>query len=378
MSYTSGENLVHDLYEKINEITKDILHPNIVIFGKTGVGKSTLINSVFGSELVEVGVGKPITKHLQKIQSPEIPITLYDTKGLELKEEVQEDIIKELVDLVNESRKSQKESEYIHAIWYCIQSGSNRLEPVEENLIKRLTDSVKVPVIIVLTQSFQNEKSEEFKKAIENMNLNVTNIVKVMAQEFTVTEDITVPSYGLDVLVRITYKVLPEAVQKGFINAQKVDLESKIKTAKKIANGYITSTFITGFTPIPVSDAPILALQQVTMLANITATFGLSIEKSILTTVVSSFFGSSSATLAGKFIISNTLKMIPGIATIIGGAVSGMVAATLTAAMSRAYITFMASCVEKQNRGEAMEREEIFSTLNSMFQDELQKGGTEV
>ena len=35
---------------------------NLAIFGKTGVGKSTLINAIFGEEVARTGIGEPVTQ----------------------------------------------------------------------------------------------------------------------------------------------------------------------------------------------------------------------------------------------------------------------------------------------------------------------------
>ena len=35
---------------------------NLAIFGKTGVGKSTLVNAIFGSEIAKTGIGEPVTR----------------------------------------------------------------------------------------------------------------------------------------------------------------------------------------------------------------------------------------------------------------------------------------------------------------------------
>src|SRR3954468_10972307 len=35
---------------------------NLAVFGKTGVGKSTLVNAIFGEEVARTGIGEPVTK----------------------------------------------------------------------------------------------------------------------------------------------------------------------------------------------------------------------------------------------------------------------------------------------------------------------------
>ena len=94
------ENFDFERYFK--EAQKKLGRANIIITGKTGVGKSTLINSVFGQDLAKVGVGTPVTKNIQEYTKDGIPISLFDTRGLELGN--YQEIAKELKDEIGKRR----------------------------------------------------------------------------------------------------------------------------------------------------------------------------------------------------------------------------------------------------------------------------------
>ena len=56
---------VNDVAEKImaaiRKEYKELKTLNVMILGKTGVGKSTLINNMFNQKMAETGVGKPFS-----------------------------------------------------------------------------------------------------------------------------------------------------------------------------------------------------------------------------------------------------------------------------------------------------------------------------
>jgi hypothetical protein len=58
---------------------------------------------------------------------------------------------------------------------------SNRIEESEIELINSFAENV--PVVLVMTQSF-GESSFEFKKVIEELNLNVKAVQPVLEEEF--------------------------------------------------------------------------------------------------------------------------------------------------------------------------------------------------
>jgi len=358
--------VVKEIVNLTEEEVKNMDPINIMLIGKTGVGKSTLINNIFRENLAETGIGKPITKHLEKISKEGIPINLYDTRGLELSEKVQKEVRDEVEqEIFNLDTYSSKE-ERLHLIWYCVNSGSQRLEPFEEEWVKDL--ATKLPVVIVLTQSLDTESSQKFKEYIESLELNVKGVLMLVAAPYRIGGHI-IPSYGLAELVDLTIKIIPESAERAFINAQKVDIMVKANFAKKWARGFITETFMVGFTPIPFADAPILASSQIAMIAKITSIFGVSVNKAFITSIVSSAAGVSGAVFTGRAVVSNLLKLIPGAGTIVGGLISGGTAALITTALAYAYINVMVKVATYEYMEKRIEQSEIVN----MMRDELKK-----
>ncbi|GAA0086314.1 hypothetical protein UT300007_27530 [Clostridium sp. CTA-7] len=165
-------NFINDLFNKINEENNKITPANIMLIGKTGVVKSTLINSIFRENLAKTGIGRPVTEHLKKITKEGVPINLYDSRGLELDKTIQEKVRNDIDTEIDRIHKSKdiNSDDLIHIVWYCVNSLSNRIENFEIEWIKDLSE--KVPVIIVLTQSF-SDNSIELEKYIDNLNLNI-------------------------------------------------------------------------------------------------------------------------------------------------------------------------------------------------------------
>lgn len=358
-------NMIQDILEKTEAEIEKMNPVNILIAGKTGVGKSTLINSVFRENLADTGIGKPVTKHLRRISKKGIPITLYDTRGLELNPKVQKDIKNEIFDLVEQNKQTR---DAVHAVYYCIQANSSRIEETEIDLIKEI--SSVLPVILVLTQSI-GKPAEEFNAYLENLNLPVAAVQNIMAEPYEITEDYVIPAFGLKELIDKTLQLIPKEAHDAFMNAQHADIERKAKAARRWASRYVATTFGVGFAPIPFSDASVLIPMQVTLLAHITAIFGISMDKSTIVSLIAAVGGTGSATMIGKTIVANAFKFIPGAGTLIGGLISGTTASIVTSALGLSYIEVLSIIASKEREGESIDLGLIERLMRSQFKKNI-------
>ena len=210
--------------ETIEETLKKLGNINILICGKTGVGKSTLINAVFGSEYAKVDQGKPVTQKIKKIHKSDSPLNLYDSRGLECKD--YEKILEDLKKFLNSKRNTNDISKQIHLAWICIDENLRRVETAEIELGKLLKDK-EVPYTVVITKVMNDNGFSDV--VCKEMNIPKKNIVRVRAKELKVDGiNIEIPIFGLQDLINLTYELIPEATKNAFAAVQKVDLKFKL------------------------------------------------------------------------------------------------------------------------------------------------------
>ena len=363
--------------QAINERLKNLNKLNIIIVGKSGVGKSTLINSLFRGEFAETGLGRPVTDEIRRIEKKGYPLAIYDTPGFELSKGQQTKVKDEIIELINNGFASKDINDAIHCIWYCINVGGNRtFDATEVEWLKELTESNKVtqvPIIVVLTQSCPKKKAQDMKTLVEKENLDIVKVVPVLAQDMDFDDEYVAKAYGLDRLIDVMSESLPDELQDTLQNVQKASLESKKKYAQAAVATAVAASFGEGFAPIPFSDAAVLVPTQVAMIASITTIFGLEVNKSFLTGFVSSTIGTAGATVLGKTIVSNIIKLIPGVGTGIGGLISGTTAGLLTTALGEAYIIVMEMIYKGEMASDDLYSKEGKATITRIFKEELKK-----
>ncbi|MEZ9916361.1 YcjF family protein [Vibrio breoganii] len=328
------------LDDLINKAIQDAItergHINVLIAGRSGVGKSTLINSVFQSNIAKTGQGRPVTPNVREISKEGTPLTIFDTRGLEMKDF--SNTIEGLENIISQRCTDTDTNKHIHVAWLCIHEDGRRVEDAEINLHNMLAKHV--PLITVITKArsdcgFQNDVLDLLPES--------RNVMRVRAIEEEFDEGFKLPPMGLKELIDVTSSVIPEGKRRALAASQKADLEYNKDQAHKVVAAAATASAAAGASPIPVSDVAILAPIQIGMIASITSVFGMEVSKGTLSTLVSSAIGVTGVSFAGRAIVSNILKLFPGIGSVAGGAISAATASALTVALGEAYISVLAS-----------------------------------
>ena len=155
-------------FQKDNYMNKEISSKykatlNILVIGRPGCGKSTLINLLLNEKRAREGIGYSITKLYTQYIHNKYPITLTDTPGFENDEDLKK--MEKFLSILNTFFKEGKSK--FHLVLYLINTSNERtFIGTELNLINYIHENMKLPIFFVCTHSLTEEYSLEFQEAV--------------------------------------------------------------------------------------------------------------------------------------------------------------------------------------------------------------------
>lgn len=337
---------------------------NIIVAGGAGVGKSTLINAMFGAEFAKTGIGKPVTTHVQKIVAPGKPIVLYDTRGLEIQDG--STTIGELRGLIRDLRSREDPADQIHCLWLCVAADSNRVEDAHAGIVQ-LCREFRIPVIFVLTKDYLG--CEEFEAFIRAEYPDVGGVIPLVALARQQARGAAIPQYGLDALLDATLEVIPEAKKASVEFAQIAIVARKVKAARDVVNWSAGTGVASAFplSVIPFAHTALLIPLQINMIVQINKALGIEMTEEDSNALVVGLGGVIAAALGGKALFVELIKLIPVAGTVAGMVIGAGVAGTVVKALGEIYISFM---VEHLNSQKPMDHRNILAGLSARIKSE--------
>ena len=236
-----------------NEFSEKLNHFNILILGRAGIGKTTLINSILEFEgtpnelLTGEGTSKTMGPPVGYVSDTVKGLRLWDSQGIDKEKYNIPKVVEDVKNLINQASLNNDPDKFIHCIWYCI--SGNRFEKSESESISELMsiyDDDTLPIIIVYTEAYSEQSTEdvcvEVKDVLGNLMANKEkikeiNIMPVVAKDKEIKSGkscIIIEKFGIKPLMDLSIKKIMAAVNSAcffsFKNKLKKDYENIVET----------------------------------------------------------------------------------------------------------------------------------------------------
>ena len=236
-----------------NEFSEKLNHFNILILGRAGIGKTTLINSILEFEgtpnelLTGEGTSKTMGPPVGYVSDTVKGLRLWDSQGIDKEKYNIPKVVEDVKNLINQASLNNDPDKFIHCIWYCI--SGNRFEKSESESISELMsiyDDDTLPIIIVYTEAYSEQSTEdvcvEVKDVLGNLMANKEkikeiNIMPVVAKDKEIKSGkscIVIEKFGIKPLMDLSIKKIMAAVNSAcffsFKNKLKKDYENIVET----------------------------------------------------------------------------------------------------------------------------------------------------
>ena len=224
-----NERMDLDINNAIKDFNEKTRHINIILLGKTGVGKSELINALKGKEVSKTGGFRPVTKENCWYEAKNL--RLCDTQGYEISKKNNLDIVlQNIKNIIKKSKENKNPDEFIHCIWYCITG--TRFEEDEENAIRSLLDIYEdksMPIIIVYLRATSEEWVNNMKYGIEaSFDKNIL-FIPILAKEVKSFNGNTQNKFGInELLIQTMHKIRNSIDSMTFVYVLHI-IKSKVK-----------------------------------------------------------------------------------------------------------------------------------------------------
>jgi GTPase SAR1 family protein len=164
-SFINSENKLTPI--NIEDDTDITIFVNFLLLGKTGVGKSKLINTLLEEmKSIEGGTGFSTTsKKIIVYRKKGYPIRFYDVPGIEDGKSVQN-----YIDIMEKFKMKEEISyESINAIFYCIEykESGTIIYSCEKKLFEKLIQ-FEIPIIFIITKTPYDPEKPASNREIEN------------------------------------------------------------------------------------------------------------------------------------------------------------------------------------------------------------------
>lgn len=300
-----------------------------VMAGKTGVGKSSVINAILESPACEVAQdSRPCTKKNEEvIWNTDIgEVRIVDVPGFG-------EANAPLINGDDYIQNIRLLSEDAHILLLVLKCDDKALQ-LEQNFYKMWVKDEqlsKIPVVIVVNQIDKIKPTRDWdplnlslKNPTTQKEKNICDYIKYVAGIFERHPSDIVPVCAGESLEDTLYGIdnLKEKINSKTSDILELVIDRKEQSqddrANRIIRNYSLSAAAAGFQPIPVIDSFVIAPIQIAMIIHLGKVYNVHIGKSVAGGIVESI----GLSLAGNYIFLTLVSFFPGLKQVLGPSIA--------------------------------------------------------
>ncbi|MBQ7585815.1 MAG: DUF697 domain-containing protein [Desulfovibrionaceae bacterium] len=342
--------------------------PRIVVCGKTGAGKSSLINALIGHEVNQIGHCEPTT---QKEQEESWSIGLSSLRILDVPGFGEADKHEDRLDFIFQQLPTSH-------VGLLVVGAPDRAWEYERQFLEavRAADP-NFPILVVgnridmfnpirdwnpQTLNLQHPTTAK-EHAILEWALALRQSCGIEAKQLILTSagesfKDEAGRYGLKDLAQAVVNSLPAAMRNAAARSLSVEIDKRDLAEKLILAASVAASAV-ALTPIPFADCIPLAGIQLGLIIKIADIYGKVMTKSTALNLLSPV----AASFAGRMALAGLLDLFPGIGTTAGAILGAGIAGPMTYAIGKTYLEFFARNNFKPSR------EEVLNKLKNNYQE---------
>jgi uncharacterized protein (DUF697 family) len=230
--------------------------------------------------------------------------------------------------------------------WLCIDEQKPAIDDAERAFVRALA-AAAVPVLVAVTKGWS---ARAITPTVERIFPDAQVVHRVVAVPRFDESGRLVAASGLEKLVTDTLHRLPARKRHGFAAAQQVLWEPRLAAARAVMRRAVAAASAAAATPIPFAHAVALVPIQIAMLAGISRALGLALDQAATRAAAAAALGCTVSTLGGRALAAGLVKLVPGVGTVVGGAINSAVAASVTRMLGEAYVEFVSVTLGRKGR----------------------------
>ncbi len=342
--------LFKEFYQTYNHGLK--MKPNILVCGKTGVGKTSLIQAVTHRGVVPdsaIGNGKATTEGFQLYET-EIA-NFIDSEGMNPGSQSVDDYADFILDEVLDRLDSDDKENLIHNIWYCIDGSGARVQESDAKLIKTFSD--KVILVVTKSELMRKEQSEAMMRTLLDL-IDKDRIVMVSAERGTGLKQLIAKSQSMSENAMNGADDELEAFRdrwNDYYANMKQSWQAEVEEeADSFINWAAGRAAAIALIPLPLADVMPLIANETYMIYRLAGVYGKAIDETVITTLLGVAGGSLVGKIGASFLPFLKVPIAAGVTYGVGKAAKVYFESEMTLSASELKAAFLAGEREARKR----------------------------